>query len=156
MNKPYSLLVYLIFAIVILSGCGAKDDKDVINHNYIYSGENEFWTGEYEMDATEIFEKRDGVLTYENKSSGLLTVTYKGAFSELTEVKQVDISYKSSKNSGRLVNDYSKESPVSSNEFKIRTGGENSALSDENDVIYVEINIDGVTESLELKTDPGL
>ncbi len=108
------------------------------------------------MDATETYDKKDGIITYDNKSSELLTVTYKGELSELSAVKQVEISYKSNNNSGSLVNTFDKEQPISSNEFTIKTEGANSAIPEENDVIYVEINIDGVGQSLELKTDAGL
>lgn len=66
LRRKHFLLFLVLFVIITFSGYGSKKDKDIIKHSYIYKGENENWTGTYTLDATEVFETIDGVLTYDN------------------------------------------------------------------------------------------
>lgn len=150
MKKLCLFVCYLVLIVVILSGCGAKSDKDVIKHNYTLKAENDQWSGEYKVDATEVFETIDGTLTYDSKVNNLLIVTYKGELSELSDVKHLVITYEYKGQRGRQEEFYDREQPISSREFKFASSG---LIPAETDIICVDINIDGVTESLELKTD---
>jgi len=149
LRRQYYLLTFVLFAILTVSGCDSKD-KDVIKHNYTYTGENEHWTGIFTFDATEVFQTIDGVLTYDNQSNSSLTVTYKGELTDLTKVKKVEISYKSSKISGKLVNNYDSNQPITSKEFNLLSGGTGSALLDQDEIIKIEMNIDGTIDAFAL------
>jgi len=135
---------------IILSGCKTKDN-DETTINYTFKGENEFWDAEYIINGIEKFEKKNGILSYHNNTSNLLTVEYRGDLSDLNLVKEVDISYETSTNSGRSVDTYNNKQPITSKEFKLKSEGENTALPDENEIVTVEIKVDGVSQTLELK-----
>ena len=153
LRRKHFLLFLVLFVIITFSGCGSKKDKDIIKHSYIYKGENENWTGTYTLDATEVFETIDGVLTYDNQSNSSVLVTYKGELSKLSKARKVEITYNSSKNSGKIVNNYDLNQPIFSKEFKMLSGGRGAALLKEDDIINIEINIDGTIDTFELKTD---
>lgn len=149
MRKLYLLMSILLISI-ILSGCKTKDN-DEITINYTFKGENEFWDAEYIINGIEKFEKKNGILSYHNNTSNLLTVEYRGDLSDLNLVKEVDISYETSTNSGRSVDTFNNKQPITSKEFKLKSEGENTALPDENEIVTVEIKVDGVSQTLELK-----
>ncbi len=149
MRKLYLLMSILLISI-ILSGCKTKDN-DETTINYTFKGENEFWDAEYIINGIEKFEKKNGILSYHNNTSNLLTVEYRGDLSDLNLVKEVDISYETSTNSGRSVDTYNNKQPITSKEFKLKSEGENTALPDENEIVTVEIKVDGVSQTLELK-----
>jgi len=142
--------VSILFIGIILSGCKTKDN-DETKINYTFKGENEFWDAKYTINGFEKFERKNGVLSYNNSFSNLLTVEYKGDLSDLNSVKEMEISYKTSKTSGKSVDTYDTNQPITSKEFKLKSGGENTALPDENEIVTVEIKVDGVSQTLELK-----
>lgn len=49
-----------------------------------------------------------------------------------------------------MVNDYEKDESITSKTFTIKSGGKNCAIPDENDIIKVIINTDGIEHTLEL------
>lgn len=140
----------ILFIGILLSGCKTKDN-DETKINYTFKRENEFWDAKYTINGFEKFERKNGVFSYNNSFSNLLTVEYKGDLSDLNSVKEMEISYKTSKNSGKLVDTYDTNQPITSKEFKLKSSGENTALPDENEIVIVEIKVDGVSQTLELK-----
>ena len=87
----------------IIVGCS---NQEVIKHNYTYKGENEFWTAEYKVNGTGAFTEKDNKTSYESKCSNAFTVTYKKDLSELSSVKNLEISYESSAGGGKITEDY--------------------------------------------------
>jgi len=59
---------------LILVGCS---NKEVINHNYIFTGENDLWTAECKVNGTEIFIKKDGKTERYCNATRTVSVTYK-------------------------------------------------------------------------------
>jgi len=150
MNKRIILLNIFIIFMIMISACGAKNNREVINNNYKFTGENDRWSGEYVAASTETFDNSSGTLKYDIYSDVLCKVTYKGELSELANVKQIEISYKTNSSSGKLVNTFGDNESITSKEFILESGDSGVKLSKDEE-IYIEINIDGVTESLVLK-----
>ncbi|WFR55914.1 hypothetical protein QA584_20160 [Anaerocolumna sp. AGMB13025] len=147
--------VYIMLSVLVIASCSNKETnetkQDVVNHNYIFKGESDMWVAEYKVVGTETFTEKDGLLDVETESDNELTVTYKGELANLSSVKHMEISYESSTNSGKMVNDYDKDESITSNTFIMKSGGKNCAIPNENNIIKVIINIDGVEHTLELK-----
>lgn len=72
MRKISIILIGILLC--VFTGCS---NKEVNRHNYIYKGENEFWSAEYKVNGTEKFTEKDGKRYYESSCSTILTVTYK-------------------------------------------------------------------------------
>lgn len=150
MNRRVKLLSMFIIFMIMITACGSNNNKEVINHNYKFTGENDRWSGEYVATSSESFDNSSGTLKYDIYSDVLCKVTYKGELSELSNVKQIEISYKTNSSSGKLVNNYSDNESITSKEFILESGESDVKLSKDEE-IYIEINIDGVTESIVLK-----
>lgn len=132
--------------LLTITGCSSKE---VIKHNYTYKGENELWTAEYVMNGTGTFTKKDGTLHYESNSNKILTVTYKKDISQLSSVKHLEISYESSVGGGKKAEDYN-DGPPKEKTYTIKSGG-TGAIENKDEVIKVNINIDGKIQTIELK-----
>lgn len=139
----------IIFTIV---GCSSAD-KEVIKHDYLFKGENENWQAEYHIDATEVFYKEDGILKYDNDAEKKLTVSYKKDIVDLASVKLIEISYKSRTGGGTISEEYSGDNFLEKGIFVIKTEGHGGALEKQDDIIKVEITLDGKVETIELMTD---
>ena len=133
--------------ILIITGCS---NKEVIKHNYTYKGENEFWTAEYKVNGTGTFTEKDNKISYESKCSKVLTVIYKKDLTELSSVKHLEISYKSSAGGGKITEDYD-DGPPDQKTYTIKIGGTGGAIENKDEVIEVTINLDGKIQTLELK-----
>jgi len=133
--------------IFIIAGCS---NKEVIRHNYTYKGENEFWTAEYKVNGTGTFTEKDNRTSYESKCSKVFTVTYKKDLSELSSVKHLEISYKSSAGGGKTTEDFD-DSPPNEKTYILKKGGTGGAIENKDEVIEVTINLDGKIQTLELK-----
>ena len=153
MKKLFFL--YIMLSVLIFANCSNKETnepkQDIVNHNYTFKDENDMWAAEYKVVGTETFTEKDGLLDVETESNNELTVTYKGELTALSSVKHMEISYESSTNGGKMINDYDKDECITSKAFIISSGGKNCAIPSENDIIKVYINIDGVENMLELK-----
>jgi len=77
-NKIAITLIALL--LLIVTGCSKKE---VVNHNYTYKGENEFWNAEYTTNGSVTFEQKDDKLDVDTESNYVLTVTYKKELSSL-------------------------------------------------------------------------
>lgn len=133
--------------LLIITGCS---NKQVINHNYIYRGENEFWTAEYRVDAVGIFKEDNGKTNYKSESNTTLTVTYKKNLSELLSVKHLEISYESSAGGGKLTNNFDSTHPIEKT-YTLKSSGSGIAIEHKDETIKVNINIDGKIQTIELK-----
>lgn len=148
------LFVFLITVAMMMTigGCSSSDKK-VIKHDYLFKGENENWQAEYHLDATEVFYREDGILKYDNEAEKKLTISYKKDIAELASVKEVEISYKTRTGGGYLSEEYSGDDFLEKGTFVLKSGGKGGALENKEDIIKVEINLDGKVETIELVTD---
>lgn len=145
LRKIISFLMIIIM--LMITGCS---NREVINHNYTYKGENEFWDAEYNVNAIGTFTEKDNKTSYESESSKVLTVTYKRDLSELSSVEHLEISYKSSVQAGSITEDYDNESPLEKT-YAIKSSSTNGAIENKDEVIKVTINIDGNVQTIDLK-----
>lgn len=141
-------MIITLMLLLMVAGCSKTD---VSTRNYVFEGENEEWTGEFEFNAIEVFTEKDGKLDYENKSNDKLTITYKGELAELASVKHIEISYQANSSAGSMASEYN-DGPPTNTTFTLAGGGGNSALISEDEVITVTVNLDGETQTFELVT----
>ena len=135
--------------LLIITGCS---NKEVLKHNYIYKGENEFWTAEYIVDGTGTFTKNNGKTEYENHCDKIFTITYKKDISKLASVKHLEISYKSGVSGGNITEDYT-DGLKAEKTYNMKSSSSGGAIENKDDVIEVSINIDGDIQTLELKSE---
>lgn len=139
--------VFIVLILLIITGCS---NKEVINHNYIYKGENELWSAEYRVNGTGTFTEENGKIKYESNSNNILIVTYKKELSQLSSLKHMEISYASSAGGGKITEDYT-DGPPKEKTYTIKSGGNGVAIENKDEVINVTINLDGKIQIIELK-----
>lgn len=147
MKKIRLIISCLVSGMLFLMACS---NKDVTEYDYTYRGGNELWKAEYTVDCTVTFTEKDGKLDGESKSEELLTVTYQGELSDLTSVRHFELSYETANSSSKSISDYGDGEGITSKTFTLSSGGRNSALPIENDIIKVTIDTDGETQTFEL------
>jgi hypothetical protein len=146
-KKLISLIIILI--VLVTTGCSKKD---IVKHNYTFKGENESWTAEYNIDGTETFIKDDDITHVESECQKEFSITYKNNISELSSIKNIEISYKSSISGGEIVEDYN-DGTQPEKTYKIQSSSTGGAIESPDDTIEVTVNIDGNIEVFELKNE---
>ena len=147
MKKLISIII--IMTILVITGCSKKD---IIKHNYTFKGENESWTAEYKINGTQTFIKEDTHTKFESEAQKELLITYKNDISELSSVKHIEISYKSTPSSGKIVEDYT-DGNQPKKTYKFQSSSKGAAIENQDDIIEVTVNIDGNIEVFELKNE---
>lgn len=133
----------------IIVGCS---NREIIKHNYTYKGENEFWTAEYRVNGTDTFTEKDNKTSHQSKCNKVLTVIYKKDLSELSSVKHIEISYRSSAGGGKITADYDDDSSPEKT-YTMNSGSTNGAIENKDEVIKVIINLDGNIQRIDLKNE---
>jgi hypothetical protein len=133
--------------LLIATGCS---NKDVVKNNYIYKGENTFWTAVYKVNSIVIFTKKDGKLQSDVTCNTILTITYKKDLSELSKVKNLGLSYASSVRGEKSTTYFDKNNPLDKKTFTFSSNGK-GPIEKKDEPIKVTINIDGKIESIVLK-----
>ena len=142
------ILVLLALTLLTVLGCS---DKDVKKHHYVFKGENDDWTVVYDVKAKETFTKKDGTLHYDSKSDKEFTVTYKKDISGLASNKNIEITYESSVGGGKITEEIDKVSPQKT--YSMKSSSTGGAIENADEVIEVNINIDGNTQTIGLKNE---
>jgi len=140
------ILLSLLLVVLALNGCSGKDTKV---YNYIFTGENELWSGEYKVDGKVTFYKEDGTLKCDSNHLGILTVTYKKDISELSGVKDLSIDYDTTVGGGKLTEHY--DNPPDQKTFTFRDDGTGAFVTNKDAIIKVTVTVDGAPQLLELK-----
>lgn len=139
--------VIIIFILLfVLTGC-SQEEATVI-YDDIYIGENENWTAEFKVKGKGIFEKEEGILTYENEMNTFLTVEYKKDLSELASIKNLAITYESSYGEGEFIQEFT-EAPTQ--KTYIMTSKTSGAVRNKDTKIKLTIIIDGKRETMQLE-----
>ena len=151
MRKVIILLTVICF---MFSGCSNKKDtdKDTKISTYTFKGENELWNVELNIHAEETFTEKEGTLSYENNASKVLTATYQKDLSDLSSAKNIMISYKSSVSGGSLEENY-EDTPPTEKVFTLSSQSSGGAIESADEIIEVNISIDGTTQTIELKNE---
>lgn len=131
-------IAFIMISVFLLTLSGCAQQKDTEKH-YTYTGENENWSVEYKVTSTD------------NTAERSLAATYKGDISRLYAVKKLEISYYSSSSGGKIERDFRGKAP-DEKPFALTSITEGGAVESKGETINVTINVDGNTETLELKS----
>ena len=130
MKKSFAVLSVLI--LLMLSGCSNSNELK-------FKGENESWYAEYVVQS------------YNNSiiNNATYYVEYKKDLKQLASAKDVKISFKSSAGGSLNVNFFL---PGSVPKQTYRSTGSNIGVEDKNETVVFTVNIDGVIQTIELKS----
>ena len=142
------LIIFII--ILILAGTTSCSSKDIVKHNYTFKGENESWIAEYTINTTQAFIENDDISNFDSECKKEFSITYKNNISELSSIKNIIISYKSSISKGEIVQDYN-DGTQPEKTYKIQSSSTGGAVENKDDIIDVTVNLDGNIEVFELK-----
>ena len=155
LKKITIILIALIATVMfIVTGCSSEKEegvvKEVIEHDYTYKGENEFWVAEYKVDGTWTFIEKDNFTDFSSESSRRFKITYKKDLSDLTSVKHLVISYSVSGGGG---GDMELEGDsITETTFTSESRGRGGAIPNKDAVVTVTIDADGEIQTFELKS----
>lgn|GEM_PF-933174 len=132
---PIAVLGIALFILLFLG------NRYMIDKNkHVYTGESEHWKAKY----TVSFQDKNGEVQVKN----VFVVTYKGDLSELSSAKRLIFSYKSSATKGGSTIDF--ETPPGIKSFGQEIGSTGGRIEKKDEIIYAEINLDGVIETMKL------
>lgn len=140
-------IILILFLTVLISACSNNDE--VLKHHYLFSGEGEYWSAELDYHAEEVWGKDDnGVNIYSSEDDSVFTLTYKGDLEDLSKVKHIFYEYEAPTSSGSSSMTF--DEPITSKEFKSRSGGTGIAVLREDMVVHVVVKWDDQEETFEL------
>lgn len=151
--------IFLI-CIMLLTITGCSNNKQVQDVNYIFRGENELWTAEFQVKGTGTFSKDlFGKLSFNSDLNKTLVVTYKKDISQLSSVKHIEISYEENPplTSKNLTEDYNNGSHARKT-YTLESHATGAMVETGNSTITVTINIDNKIQTIKLKwvQDPNI
>jgi hypothetical protein len=111
----------------------------------------ELWIAEYKVNGTSTFTEKNNKTEYEANSNNILTITYKKNLSDLSSVKHLEISYESSAGGGKLTEDFDSNHLLNQKTYTLKSSNIGGAIESKNEVINVNINLDGKIQKIELK-----
>ncbi len=150
--------LYIFFmCIMLLSITGCSYKKEIVNLNYTFNGENEFWSAEFQVKGTGISRQNlFGQINFDSNLAKTLIVTYKKDISKLSSVKYLEISYYEEDNpllKGKmLIEDYNNGSHARK-AYTLNSHTTGSAVETGNSIIIVTINIDNKIQTFKLKNE---
>lgn len=147
MKKIVSIIIITV-ATLIFAGCS---NNEIVKHDYTYKGENEIWTAEYKAKGESGFINKDGRKIYTSKSDVTITVTYKNDVSELSSVKNLKITSKSSTGEVSQTEELGEDETLNRKNFTIKNEVKDSLVESKDEIIKVDIELDGKKSTLDLK-----
>lgn len=142
-----TVIIVIVIMILIITGCS---NKKVVNHNYTYKGENEFWIAEYRVNGTGTFTEENGMTIYKSNCDKILTINYKKNLSDLSSVKHLEISCESSAGNKKLIDNFDNNHPIKKT-YTLKSSGSGIAIENKKEIIKVNIDLGEKTETIELK-----
>ncbi|MCL7745625.1 hypothetical protein [Halalkalibacter alkaliphilus] len=137
---PISLLLLTL----LLSACS---NEEVIKHDYLFTGEGQYWEAEYIYEGTEIWGEENNRTTYSHEKKDTFVLTFKGSLDEMQSIKNLDYSYQTSAGGSSV----SREFDQPPNDISFRTsGGGTGAKINKDETIPVIVKWNGSEESFEL------
>ncbi len=150
--KKSVAVCFIILTVVFSVGCSANVcdmDAQIIKHNYVYQGDNEFWSAEYWVNGEGKFTKANGHFKYESWYDNKLTVVYKKNLSDLSKIRNFEIEMKTSTGTGSRQMQYT-EDGLRNKVFTLHSRG-SGCIESKDEVIKVTVTINGQSQSLDLK-----
>ena len=139
-------IIAIVLVTFFLAACSEKTHE-----NYIFVGESEHWKAEFVYDVSETWGEKNGKGNYSNEVQYTLTLTYKGAVSELATIKKVSYGYETTTSSAS--NTIELTEPLTKSEFKLSGSRENSARIFPHHVITAKVQWDDFEETIELNIE---
>lgn len=147
MKKIVSIIVITV-ATLIFAGCS---NNEIVKHDYTYKGENELWTAEYKAIGESGFINKDDRKIYTSKSDAVVTVTYKKDIYELSSVKKLKITCKSSTGEVSQTEELGEDETLNRKTFTVKNEVKDSVVESKDEIIKVDIELDGKESMLDLK-----
>ena len=97
MTRCFVLTLFLSLTGILLMGCAHDVSSE---RSYLLRGENEEWMVDYQITFTTTFPEENGKKYAKKSKSNLLTIAFKKDITELSDIKNLKISYKDSFGSG--------------------------------------------------------
>lgn len=125
MVRAFILVLFLLLIGMLLMGCGHDVSSE---RSYLLRGENEEWAVDYQITFTTTFPEENGKKYAKKSKSNSITVTYKKDITELSDIKNMKISYKDSFGSGGS-EEQNYDEPLEEKVFRLG-GGSSSSKSE--------------------------
>ncbi|GAA0606726.1 hypothetical protein GCM10009001_24970 [Virgibacillus siamensis] len=84
-----------IFAAAVFWITNASN-KDVIEHDYTFTGEDTKWKATFHIKGQDVFYEKDNVIQHESSYDTTFKLIYKGDLSDLSELNELQYGYKTS------------------------------------------------------------
>lgn len=141
----FVLLAIVVTLVVDLENTQSQN-KDVIKHDYTFTGESENWSAAFEVEGEEVFYEEEEVMKRDRDVQSEFKLTYKGSLDELSSVKELSYGYKTSKSASE-VNRTFEDAPLDEKVFTL-TG---STLVREDRTIEIFVEWDDQAETFILE-----
>lgn len=141
-------LLLMILLLLFMTGCA---NKQVLFHNYTFTGENDLWSANYTVEGSETFVEKDKVTEYSNMSKKTFTLKYKGELEDLSSVKKLEFAYETSARGETSTLEFDDINQLDKDTFILKTTSVNSVIEKKDETIFVTVTIDGTPQTIELK-----
>jgi len=150
MKKVIALL--LILPIVFcFTGCSEEQlgkNNQAVRYQYVFKGENGDWYAEYRYNGEGRFTEERGHLGFEGWNTEEMFVLYKNNISELSDVRNLKISYQVDGGSGSLEMN-SLEDGLTKKFYGFHSGSSGCSFN-KNKPVVVTVALDGRSQSFQL------
>src|SRR5699024_1556124 len=147
-----AIVGFVLLAIVVTLAVDSENteskNKDVMTHDYTFTGESEHWRAVFEVEGEEVFHEEDEVLQREEKAQSEFRLTYKGSLDGLSSVNEMCYEYQTptgSSETSLIFNETQPDDTVFTN-FS-------DQLVRQSDVIEVTVEWGDSTESFTLEAE---
>ncbi|HLR63248.1 MAG TPA: hypothetical protein VK097_12520 [Lentibacillus sp.] len=140
-------LVILVVAVtfVVDTEDPKSQNKDVISHDYTFTGESENWSAVFEVEGKEVFYEEEEVLKLDSNANSAFELMYKGSLEELSSVSRMRYEYVTPNS----VMERTTNSPPNETFFTDR----GNDLVRQEAVIKVTVEWDGSTETFTMEAE---
>ncbi|WP_419877537.1 hypothetical protein [Brevibacillus centrosporus] len=138
------MMIVLVLSL-LLAACSSKE---VVVHDYQFTGESEHWRAVYHVKGTGTFTEKDHRTHYESESQTNFTLEYKGTLEGLSSVKSLKYQFESSAGGGESTQTFDR--PPTTTSFHSSSSAKNGAIETQDETIRVTVEWDGKKESFEL------
>lgn len=138
-------IITLLLTVLALTACA-----ETTKYDYKFTGASEHWEAEYANKGTEVWGEKDGQRTYANEDSYEFLLEFKGDSEEMSSIKKVEYTYKTSSGEGKGTEEFTESNKVVVFSSK---GSSNGAKIGGDEVIQVNVKWDDFEESFELRNN---
>ncbi|SFD66192.1 hypothetical protein SAMN05216238_10340 [Lentibacillus persicus] len=141
------VLLTIVVTLVVDTSETASKNRDIITHDYTFTGESEHWSAVLEVEGEEVFYEEEEVLKHEEKADSKFMLGYKGPLEEFASTSELRYAYKTPTSASETSRQY--DVPPKEKTFTTRS----NSLVDEDAVIEVTVEWDDMTEKFTLSSE---